>query len=330
MKSLAAILKPDDSLRLEELLQLRQLESELVEGDRQQAVVAAGALLSGKHTLQPTTVSLMEKRISRMTQQYRESEQSTPEPLITLLRITEKMEDNSTAQSWVFPLVESLVEKQHVADNDFVFRKAMAVLNEIPPDPQLAFRFERTRTLLSRQLLQKGIVLLRAGEHDSALNLFQQSVELCTLNREFVRSVLGRSFRDQPEMIPAWIKPLPDLPPEESFWSLIPHDAEAVSAVRNLKSVSDKVDQLATLARLRPPILLGTAIARSGINEGLNAEGNLVFVKMPVPDTDSSLASGMTYLLPCDDDQKLLYCVRPPPRHERFVTPPGIRQVRMY
>lgn len=100
---------------------------------------------------------------------------------------------------------------------------------------------------------------------------------------------------------------------DDDVWKVIPHEAHAISVVRDMESFSDKIDHVAHTMNFQQPHVLKSAMAQSGIREGLDLSGNLAWVVRPMAGANGEPTSGTLYLLPASDFDKLIKPLIPNP-----------------
>lgn len=99
----------------------------------------------------------------------------------------------------------------------------------------------------------------------------------------------------------------------QDHWSEAPVNTRAVVAVANMRSFSTKIDRAAMEMGLLQPGVLESAKLQSGIRNGLNETGPLLWFYGP----PTANRSPVTYLLPASNHQRLIFQLKPK-REGRF------------
>ena len=104
---------------------------------------------------------------------------------------------------------------------------------------------------------------------------------------------------------------------QDDILTVIPAAATAFSVIRNMESYSDKIDRIAELMELPAPRLLEENCNIHLIHDGLNREGSLGWVKMPVPVAAPGFSGekevGNLFLLETTDFLKMIEMLHPSP-----------------
>jgi tetratricopeptide (TPR) repeat protein len=160
-------------------------------------------------------------------------------------------------------------------------------------------------TSLAQALADRCIKHFMQGNIQPGVADFRAAIAVNPLQRRFVIWRLeqaGVTIPDEPLQEPA-AKP-------DQIWSVIPAEAEAFSVVRNIESLSEKVDQVTELLSMDPPRLLDVACEESGIRNGLARDGSLAWVMMPHAKEGGSDKTGFLYLLPTNDFETMIEPIR--------------------
>ena len=163
--------------------------------------------------------------------------------------------------------------------------------------------------------MDRSIERLRQGKIQEGSDDFRTAIDLdSTLTRPLVARLRNATLTIREQLPPDLLYHLLK-GEDDDILTVIPAEATAFSVIRNMESYSHKIDRIAELMKLPAPRLLDKHSNIHRIPDGLNREGSLGWVKMPVPVAVFEFPGekGDLFLIATTDFFKLIELLQPRP-----------------